>query len=90
MQRKLVLLAGGAAVGVLLIVLGTLAIWNCSAVGLGIPIDDVGDDYGGYFLMPPNREGIVAGVLMVAIGSIAVSVSLTLMILPRMMTPRAD
>lgn len=58
-----------------MVFLGAFAIWNCTAISLGVPIED-----GSYTLMPPNREGIVAGVLMVAIGSIAISVSLTLLI----------
>ena len=75
MAPKCMSLIAGMAIGAILVFLGVFVIWNCTAVSLGIPIEG-----GTYTLMPPNREGIAAGVLMVASGSIAMSVSLTLLI----------
>ena len=71
MELRWPLLIIGLAIGVALIILGTLVIFHGSTVGLLIGIET-----GEYALLPPDREAIVAGVLMTVLGTIAVSVSL--------------
>jgi hypothetical protein len=69
------LLAMGVAAGLVLLTLGVLVIYHGLAVGLGRGIET-----GEYALLPPDREAVIAGVLMTAFGSISISVSLALAI----------
>jgi len=72
----------GLIVGVMLIALGVMFIRAGSRVYLMKAYDDwgSGSDEIRYYLEPPYYDAIVAGVLMTVSGSIAASVSLTLMI----------
>jgi hypothetical protein len=69
---KRLMLAIGLAAGLVLITLGALVTYHGLAVGLGRGIET-----GEYALLPPDREAVIAGVLMIAFGSISISVSLT-------------
>lgn len=71
MKLKWVLLSIGLAVGLILTILGVLVIYHGLAAGLGRGIET-----GEYVLFPPDREAILAGVLMTVLGSISISVSL--------------
>ena len=61
----------GIAVGLVLITLGALAIYNGLAVGLGRGIET-----GEYALFPPDREAVTAGILITVFGSVSISISL--------------
>ena len=81
---KRMLLAIGVAAGLVLLILGALVIYHGLAVGLGRGIET-----GEYALLPPDREAVVAGVLMTVFGSIAIGVSLTLAIMHRHAKPES-
>lgn len=80
MKRISVLLVVVLITGVMLTALGVLIIRGGSVVALGTGIED-----GRPILLPPYYDAIVAGVLMTVSGSIAVGVSLTLMIMLRLL-----
>jgi hypothetical protein len=75
MKLKWVLLVMGLAAGIALIGLGTLIISENFRAGLAIGIED-----GEYHLLQPDKDVMRAGVLITASGIVAVSVSLTSMI----------
>jgi uncharacterized membrane protein YphA (DoxX/SURF4 family) len=84
-KRRSVLLVVGLIAGVMLIALGIMFIRAGSIVHLSRYTDDwgSGSDEVRYILDPPYYDAIVAGILMTVSGSIAVGVSLTLMIVLR-------
>ena len=79
MKLKWVLLIAAVAIaaGTVLVAFGTLLIYHGADVRYisGTPIDTPPEEYEPVLMIPP-REWIAAGVLMVATGAIAISVTL--------------
>ena len=73
--KWLLLTIGLVAIGMVLIVLGTLIISENFRASLAVGIED-----GRYYLLSPSKAAMQAGVLITASGVIAVSVSLASMI----------
>ena len=79
MKLKWVLLIAAVAIaaGTVLVAFGTLLIYHGADLRYisGTPIDTPPEEYEPVLMIPP-REWIAAGVLMVATGAIAISVTL--------------